>query len=41
MLDLTKKRCAPCEGGSMPYSEDEALEMLRSLKGWMIESARS
>jgi 4a-hydroxytetrahydrobiopterin dehydratase len=38
MTDFAKKRCVPCEGGVQPYSEDEAREMLKSLKGWIIEN---
>ena len=37
MTDLAKRKCAPCEGGAMPYSDEEAKAMLRSLKGWIIE----
>ena len=36
MTDLAKKKCVPCEGGTMPYSEAQAKEMLASLKGWII-----
>ena len=38
MTDLAQKKCVPCEGGAMPYSEEEARSMLRSLKGWIIEN---
>ncbi len=37
MSDLARKRCAPCEGGTLPYTEAEAREMLGSLKGWILE----
>jgi 4a-hydroxytetrahydrobiopterin dehydratase len=40
MSDLTTKRCKPCEGGVAPYSADEAREMLKQLKGWVIEDGR-
>jgi len=36
--DLAKKKCVPCEGGTLPYSEMQAREMLASLKGWIIEN---
>lgn len=39
MIDFTKKKCVPCEGGTQPYSEAEAREMLASLKGWIIENS--
>ena len=38
MIDLAKKKCVPCEGGTMPYLEAQAKEMLASLKGWIIEN---
>lgn len=38
MIDLAARRCASCEGGSTPYTDAEAREMLRSLKGWIIEN---
>ena len=37
MTDLAKKKCVPCEGGTMPYSEAQAKDMLASLKGWIME----
>ena len=39
MTDLAKKKCVPCEGGTMPYSAAQAKEMLASLKGWIIENS--
>jgi len=36
--DLAKRKCAPCEGGTAPYSQQDATEMLASLKGWIIEN---
>lgn len=38
MIDFAKQKCVPCEGDATPYSEAEAKEMLRSLKGWVIEN---
>ena len=38
MDDLAKRKCVPCEGGTTPYSDDEAPRMLRALKGWIIEN---
>jgi 4a-hydroxytetrahydrobiopterin dehydratase len=40
MDDLTRKRCKPCEGGVAPYTQEEAAEMLKALKGWTIENGR-
>ena len=33
---LTKKKCAPCEGGVDPYPLDLAEEQLQRLDGWYL-----
>ncbi len=33
---LTKKKCAPCEGGVAKYSIDEARAQLATLSGWRL-----
>ena len=38
MSDLAKKKCVPCEGGAMPYTDAQASDMLAALKGWIIEN---
>lgn len=38
MIDLAKKKCVPCEGDAMPYTDAQAKEILGSLKGWIIEN---
>ena len=38
MIDFTKKKCVPCEGGTSPHTDEQAREMLGSLKGWIIEN---
>ena len=40
MDELTKKRCKPCEGGVAPYNEAQTREMLKQLKGWIVENGR-
>ena len=40
MSDLAKRKCKPCEGGVPPYTEQQAGELLRQLKGWIIENGR-
>jgi 4a-hydroxytetrahydrobiopterin dehydratase len=40
MTDLAKRKCKPCEGGVAPYSEQQAREMLKSLKGWILEDGK-
>lgn len=38
MIELAARRCGPCEGGTTPFADAEAREMLGSLKGWIIEN---
>ncbi|HEY6823782.1 MAG TPA: 4a-hydroxytetrahydrobiopterin dehydratase [Steroidobacteraceae bacterium] len=40
MNSLAQKKCKPCEGGVAPYTEAQAKELLRQLKGWIIEDGR-
>ncbi len=40
MNDLLSKKCKPCEGGVAPYSTPQANDMLKALKGWIIENGR-
>ncbi|MBA2690442.1 MAG: 4a-hydroxytetrahydrobiopterin dehydratase [Burkholderiales bacterium] len=37
MADLTKKHCAPCEGGTPPLSQSDAAALLKSIPGWMLK----
>lgn len=37
--DLAKKKCVPCEGGVPVLSREGALNRLRHLKGWQVNSA--
>ena len=41
MSELATKRCKPCEGGVAPYNAQQVRELLKQLKGWIIESGRS
>lgn len=36
-MELEKKRCLPCEGGVPPLSEEEILEYITVVKGWIIK----
>jgi 4a-hydroxytetrahydrobiopterin dehydratase len=36
-MDLTKKNCAPCEGGTPPLTSEQAQEFLRELPGWNLD----
>ena len=40
MTDLVKKHCKPCEGGVAPYDEQQVKELLKQLKGWIVEDGR-
>ncbi|MBI2614059.1 MAG: 4a-hydroxytetrahydrobiopterin dehydratase [Candidatus Levybacteria bacterium] len=35
-MDLTKKHCVPCEGGTPPLSNEKEDEMLKLIQGWML-----
>lgn len=38
MSDLSTKRCLPCEGGVPALTEASAIEFLKKLDGWELES---
>lgn len=38
MNDLINKNCLPCEGGVPPLERNEAIKLLKHLKGWKIIS---
>ena len=40
MNDLVKKRCKPCEGGTVPYNAQQTKEMLKQLKAWIVEDGK-
>jgi 4a-hydroxytetrahydrobiopterin dehydratase len=40
MTDLTRRRCKPCEGGVAPYDPKQVEELLRELRGWIVENGR-
>jgi 4a-hydroxytetrahydrobiopterin dehydratase len=40
MNDLATRKCKPCEGGVPAYSVRQAQDMLRSLKGWILENGK-
>jgi 4a-hydroxytetrahydrobiopterin dehydratase len=40
MEDLVKRKCKPCEGGVAPYSAEQSADMLKSLKGWIVEDGK-
>jgi 4a-hydroxytetrahydrobiopterin dehydratase len=40
MNDLLNKRCKPCEGNVAPYNPQQAKEMLKELKAWIVEDGK-
>jgi 4a-hydroxytetrahydrobiopterin dehydratase len=40
MTELAKRKCKPCEGGLAPYSGEQARELLKQLKGWILEDGK-
>ena len=36
-VDLSSRRCVPCEGGTPPLPEEEVAELLARLEGWTRE----
>ena len=39
-MDLTKKKCVPCEGGVHPLSQTEIDENLKQLNGWQLDGKK-
>lgn len=35
-MDLTKKHCVPCEGGTPPLSDGKENELIRQTPGWIL-----
>jgi 4a-hydroxytetrahydrobiopterin dehydratase len=40
MNELATKKCRPCEGGVAAFSEAQARDMLKQLKGWILEDRK-
>jgi 4a-hydroxytetrahydrobiopterin dehydratase len=41
MNELARKHCKPCEGGTKPFTAQQAKELLqKNLKGWSIEGGK-
>jgi 4a-hydroxytetrahydrobiopterin dehydratase len=40
MNELAHRKCKPCEGGVPAYGAQQAQDMLRSLKGWILEDGK-
>jgi 4a-hydroxytetrahydrobiopterin dehydratase len=39
-MELTKKKCVPCEGGVPPLTEGEYSELLKQIPGWKVADNR-
>lgn len=35
-MDLTKKKCVPCEGGDPPLTKEQVDELMPQVKGWTL-----
>ena len=35
-MDLTQKKCKPCEGGTLPMPVDEAMKLLQQVQQWQL-----
>ncbi len=40
-MDLTQKKCVPCEGGTPPLAAEEARTLLQQVKGWELTAVNS
>jgi len=39
-MDLTNKKCVPCDGGTQKLSPEETAPLLNSISGWEIQGER-
>jgi 4a-hydroxytetrahydrobiopterin dehydratase len=37
IMELEKRKCKPCEGGVPPLTEDEIMEYITLVKGWIVK----
>ncbi len=37
IMKLEKRKCKPCEGGVPPLTEDEIMEYITVVKGWIVK----
>jgi 4a-hydroxytetrahydrobiopterin dehydratase len=40
MSDLAERKCKPCEGGVAPYDAQQVKDLLKQLKGWIVEDGK-
>ena len=39
-MDLTQKKCKPCEGGTLPLTETETNKLLEQIPSWEIKDGK-
>lgn len=39
-MDLTQKKCVPCEGGVTPLSPEHAQDLLEAVDGWSLREGK-
>ena len=37
-MELTKKKCIPCEAGTLPLEEEKASELLKQIPSWTLKN---
>ena len=40
MSDLARRKCKPCEGGVAPYNAQQTAELMKQLKGWIVDDGK-
>ena len=38
-MDLTRKKCKPCEGGTKPFTRKESQKYLKFTQGWSLKGS--
>ena len=39
-MDLTQKKCTPCEAGTPPLEQEKVNELLKDIQGWTLKEGR-
>ena len=39
-MDLTQKKCIPCEAGTLPLEESKIIELLKEIPSWTLKNSR-
>ncbi len=35
-MNLTQKKCKPCEGGTLPMQKEDAVKLMTQVSGWQL-----